>query len=237
MKRTALALSGETVPMARRAARYDLSEGHPQPRTRHRRFAVGEVGAKIIIVLLFSAMAIRLASDWLKTGHLTGMLLLASEGLVVALTLVRRSAAVVDRSWKARLLTGFSTWSPNLVMPLAAGALAPQRVTVAITAAGLFVVVLGKLSIGRSFGLSPANRGVVSTGLYRLVRHPIYFGYLVTHLGFVLANPMAWNVSVLVAADLALMCRAVREELTLANDDLYCAYMQRVRWRMLPGLF
>ena len=30
----------------------------------------------------------------------------------------------------------------------------------------------------------PANRGVVSTGLYRLVRHPIYLGYLITHAGF-----------------------------------------------------
>ena len=38
----------------------------------------------------------------------------------------------------------------------------------------------GKLSLGRSFGLMPANRGVVSTGMYRLVRHPIYLGYLVT---------------------------------------------------------
>jgi protein-S-isoprenylcysteine O-methyltransferase Ste14 len=35
----------------------------------------------------------------------------------------------------------------------------------------------------------PANRGVVSTGLYRLVRHPIYMGYLITHAAFVAANP------------------------------------------------
>jgi protein-S-isoprenylcysteine O-methyltransferase Ste14 len=237
MKRTALALSGETVPFGRSTASYDLSTGHPPSRARRRRFAVGETGAKIIIVLLFSAMAVRLASDWLRTGHLTGLLLLASEGLVVALTLLRRSAAIVDCSWKARLLTGFSAFGPNLVMPLAAGALAPPGVTVAMTAVGLFVVVLGKLSIGRSFGLSPANRGVVSTGMYRFVRHPIYFGYLVTHAGFMLANPMAWNASVLVATDLALMCRAVREEMTLANDEMYRAYMQRVRWRVLPGLF
>src|SRR5258708_37047157 len=190
MKRTVPALSGGTVPLVGCAAPYDLSVSHPQLGTRHRRFAVGEVGAKIIIVLLFSAMAVRIASDWLQTGHLTGLLLLASEGLVVALTVVRRSAAIVDRSWKARLLTGFSTFGANLVMPLAAGALAPPWVTVAITAGGLSLVVLGKLSIGRSFGLSPANRGVVSTGMYRLVRHPIYFGYLVTHLGFVLPNPI-----------------------------------------------
>lgn len=193
--------------------------------------------AKVVVVALFSSMAIRLAGDWVETGHLTGMLLLASESLVVALTLVRRSAGVVDRSWVSRLLTGFSTFSPNLVTPVAVGALASEYVTVAISGTGLLVVVLGKLSIGRSFGLIPANRGIVSTGLYKLVRHPIYLGYLITHTGFVLANPAGWNLFFLAAADIALMLRAVREERTLMLDPAYQAYAARVRWRILPGLF
>ena len=60
-----------------------------------------------------------------------------------------------------------------------------------ISAVGLIVVIVGKMSLGRSFGLMPANRGIVSTGLYRVVRHPIYLGYLITHVGFVAANPTA----------------------------------------------
>ena len=83
----------------------------------------------------------------------------------------------------------------------------------------------------------PANRGVVSTGMYRFVRHPIYLGYLITHVGFVAANPADWNLIVLAAADLALMMRAVCEEQTLAQDEAYRAYMQRVRWRVIPGVF
>jgi protein-S-isoprenylcysteine O-methyltransferase Ste14 len=97
--------------------------------------------------------------------------------------------------------------------------------------------VLGKLSLGRSFGLIPANRGIVSTGLYRIVRHPIYLGYLLTHVGFVAANPADWNLFILAAADIALMMRAVREERTLAQDPAYRDYMQRVRWRIVPGVF
>ena len=77
------------------------------------------------------------------------------------------------------------------------------------------------MSLGRSFGLMPANRGVVSTGLYRIVRHPIYIGYLITHVGFVLANPAIWNLLLLVAADIALLLRAVCEERTLARDAAY----------------
>ena len=198
---------------------------------------MGELAAKILIVTLFSSMAIRLARDTAATGHVTGLLLVASEALVVVLTMLRRSAAAVDRRPRARLLTAFSTFGPPLVHPMSAAAIAPESLTIAIAAIGLIIVVCGKLSLGRSFGLAPANRGVVSTGMYRLMRHPIYLGYLITHVAFVLANPDGWNLLVLAAVDVALMFRAVCEEQTLAGDTAYRAYMQRVRWRIVPGVF
>jgi protein-S-isoprenylcysteine O-methyltransferase Ste14 len=197
---------------------------------------LGELASKIVIVFLFSSMAMRLAADAAKTGHMTGMLLVASEALVVALTLVRRSAGVVNRTWVARLLTMSATFGPPLVRPVPSGG-APESLTVAMTAIGLIIVVLGKISLGRSFGLVPANRGVVSSGMYRLVRHPIYLGYLIVHLGFVLANPSIWNIAVFVVADGALMVRACYEERTLATDPAYREYLQRVRWRVVPGMF
>ena len=196
----------------------------------------GELAAKVFILTLFSSMAMRLADDAAETGHVTGILLLVSEALVVALTLVRRNAGTVDRSWRARILTMFSTFGPPLVRPEATG-LAPETLTILISGLGLIVVVFGKLSLGRSFGLSPANRGIVCSGLYKFVRHPIYLGYLITHAGFVIANPAGWNWCLLLAADAALMFRAVCEEKTLALDPEYSAYMQRVRWRVIPGLF
>jgi len=195
-----------------------------------------EVVSKIAIVTLFSSMAMRLATDAAQTGHVTGILLLASEGLVVALTLVRRNAGAVDRTWSARVLTLFATFGPPLVRPYST-AFAPESVTITISAIGLAIVVLGKLSLGRSFGLAPANRGIVCSGLYRFVRHPIYLGYLITHVGFVIANPADWNLFILAAADGALMLRAIREERTLAQDDQYRSYMERVRWRIVPGVF
>ena len=197
-----------------------------------------DVAARVLIVALFTLMAIRIGADFLQTGRLTGLLLLASETLVVVLTVFRRPSAMIDRSLKARLLTIAATMGPPLVRPAAAfAALVPELVTVSISAAGLLVVIAGKLSLGRSFGLMPANRGVVSTGMYRLVRHPIYLGYLVTHVAFLAANPTASNFTVLVAADIALMMRAVCEERTLARDPAYREYQRRVHWRVLPGVF
>jgi protein-S-isoprenylcysteine O-methyltransferase Ste14 len=197
----------------------------------------GELVAKVLVMTLFSSMAVRIAKDTAATGHVTGLLLLASEALVVGLTLVRRSAAAVDRTFKARALTIVATFGPPLVRPMSIAALAPEPLTIAISAIGLMIVVLGKLSLGRSFGLTPANRGVVSTGLYRFVRHPIYLGYLITHVGFVVANPADWNLLVLAGTDVALMLRAICEERTLAADPSYRDYMQHVRWRVVPGLF
>jgi len=224
-----------SMALTRSATAYGVRLGRVQ-----RAAADGTLGdrlAKICILVLFSTMAVRLAKDAAATGHLTGMLLLASEALVVVLTLFRRSAATVDRSWKARILTLLSTFGPPLVQPASLTGLAPESVTFVISAIGLVIVVFGKLSLGRSFGLTPANRGVVSTGLYRFVRHPIYLGYLTTHVGFVIANPAGWNLMVLLAADAALLLRAKCEERTLAADDAYRAYMGRVHWRVVPGVF
>ena len=193
--------------------------------------------ARIVIVALFSFMAVRIGADFLETGRLTGLLLLASEALVVVYTVVRRAPAVVDRSLRARVLTTMSLLGPPLVRPSSIAPIAPEVVTVGLSVVGLIVVIGGKISLGRSFGLIPANRGIVSTGLYRLVRHPIYLGYLITHVAFVTANPTVWNIGLLLTADLALLARAVCEERTLARDEAYRNYQTRVRWRVVPGLF
>jgi protein-S-isoprenylcysteine O-methyltransferase Ste14 len=182
-------------------------------------------------------MAVRFGLNYIETGHLTGLLLLASEALVVVLTVFRRAPVVVDRSLRARLLTTAAMIGPPLVRPTALTPIVPDAITVAVSAVGLLVVIGGKASLGRSFGLIPANRGVVSSGLYRLVRHPIYLGYIITHVAFVASNPTVWNIALLLMTDLALMARAVCEEQTLARDADYRAYQTRVRWRVLPGLF
>jgi protein-S-isoprenylcysteine O-methyltransferase Ste14 len=209
-------------------------------RTAERRLTphdVSELASKVVIVTLFSFMAMRIAADAAATGHATGILLLVSEALVVALTIIRRPAASVDRTFKARVLTTVAAFGPPLVRPDSVAGVISDSFTMSLSAVGLIVVVLGKLSLGRSFGLVPANRGVVSTGVYRFVRHPIYLGYLITHVGFLLANPAVWNLVLLAAADLALMLRARCEEQTLSADPAYRDYMRRVLWRVVPGVF
>ena len=138
---------------------------------------------------------------------------------------------------RARVLTTLSMLGPPLLQPGPLTAIAPEVATVALSVAGLAIVIAGKVTLGRSFGLMPANRGIVSSGVYRLVRHPIYMGYLLTHVAFLAANPSVWNITALVAADAALLARAICEEATLARDERFRTYQQQVRWRVCPGLF
>jgi protein-S-isoprenylcysteine O-methyltransferase Ste14 len=198
---------------------------------------LGDILSRAVIIVLFSFMAVRFGADFLQTARLTNLLLLISEMLVVALTVLRRTAATVDRSMRARLLTTMSLLGPPLVQPGHVSPMLGQAITVTASVIGLGIVIAGKVTLGRSFGLMPANRGVVCTGIYRVVRHPIYLGYLITHVAFVFANPSAWNVSVLMIGDAALLLRAVCEEQTLARDTRYQEYQQLVRWRVCPGLF
>jgi protein-S-isoprenylcysteine O-methyltransferase Ste14 len=218
-------------------ATFDLTLGRGRVAARSDVEWLTDLVSRAVIIVLFSMMAIRFGADFLSTGRVTGLLLLVSETLVVVLTVMRRSAAAVDRSMRARLLTTLSVLGPPLLQPAHVTALLPQSWTVAASAAGLAIVIAGKITLGRSFGLMPANRGVVSSGAYRIVRHPIYLGYLITHVAFLVATPSAWNIAALLAADAALLARAVCEEQTLARDARYRAYQETVRWRVCPGIF
>jgi protein-S-isoprenylcysteine O-methyltransferase Ste14 len=192
--------------------------------------------ARVLTGGLFAAFAWRIAADFQATGRLTGILLLTSELLVVILTITRRPAARVDRSWDARFVTTVSLLGPPLLDPAAMGV--SDSLTAPFSAAGLLIVVAAKVALGRSFGLMPAHRGVVvSTGPYRWVRHPIYFGYLITHAAFLASHPTAWNFMVLLVADAALVVRAAYEERTLLADPVYGQYCGRVRWRILPAVY
>jgi protein-S-isoprenylcysteine O-methyltransferase Ste14 len=80
---------------------------------------------------------------------------------------------------------------------------------------------------------------VIGTGPYAIVRHPMYAGAVPFFFGTALVL-QSWLMLVLVAPLLTavLAYRAVREEDTLTRElPGYAAYRQRVRWRLLPGVW
>ncbi|HUR33706.1 MAG TPA: hypothetical protein VM032_07910 [Vicinamibacterales bacterium] len=206
-------------------------------RTPEFRERLGDLVARAVSGLLFVLLSMNLVRDFVQTRRVTGLLLLVSEALVVVLIVFRRPARQVDRSMAARLVTALSMLGPPLLRASGDAPLVPDGVTAAVSSMGLALVIAAKLTLGRSFGLVPANRGVVDGGPYGLMRHPIYTGYVVSHLAFLAAHPTVMNIGLLVAADSALVLRALLEERTLGGDERYRRYCARVRWHLVPGVF
>ena len=79
---------------------------------------------------------------------------------------------------------------------------------------------------------------LATTGLYGLVRHPMYVGALIMMLGTPLALDSYWGLVVVIPAVAVLGVRIVDEEKML-TDELagYREYRQRVRYRLIPNVW
>ena len=82
------------------------------------------------------------------------------------------------------------------------------------------------------------DQKVISTGPYARVRHPMYAGGLLYLLGMPLALGSYWGLLALAATTPFLLWRLFDEERFLAkNLSGYSEYMQRIQWRLVPGVF
>jgi protein-S-isoprenylcysteine O-methyltransferase Ste14 len=80
-----------------------------------------------------------------------------------------------------------------------------------------------------------ADQKLVSTGLYGLVRHPMYVGTLIMMLGTPLALGSYWGLLAILAALPVLVARIDDEEKMLRQElDGYNEYMQKVHYRLVP---
>jgi len=102
---------------------------------------------------------------------------------------------------------------------------------------GLALAVIALVVLGRSFGFVAADRGLVTRGPYVVIRHPVYAAYVVIQVGYLIQSISVRNVAVLVFVTGCNIGRAAAEERVLAASADYEAYRERVRWRLVPGLW
>ena len=204
------------------------------PRLERRLQKIMDIGERLFFLALY---AIFVTSLWRSLASQPyNILALISEGLIVFFTIVRRDARLVTTRPADWLIALIGTALPMLVkagghpvMPLIIGTF--------LMTIGLFISVCSKLTLRRGFGLAAANRGLVNSGPYRIVRHPIYAGYVLMYAGFLLNNPLAWNLALYLLTTGLLILRVMAEEIVLTQDPNYAAFRQRVHYRLVPGVF
>lgn len=112
--------------------------------------------------------------------------------------------------------------------------LLPPEATFALTSAGAGLFVWARLSLGRSFGIVPAERAIVDRGPYRFVRHPIYAASFVGALGHHLADFSVASGAVWISGLGVMIAKALVEERFLRDSSAYREYAERVRCRFVP---
>jgi len=177
--------------------------------------------------LFFGAVAgfavgrgISLGSPWMGVTAL-------HNGLIAILFLLRKPAVKEDNKGLILVLLVLS-W------PAGASGNPVSGFWGVIGLAGLIVIFWSLVTLGRSFGLAPADRGLVTGGPYRFIRHAMYLGELVYQAAVLGKDLNAVRISLFLGFILLQVVRILREEKVISN---YSAYTKAVRWRLFYGIW
>jgi protein-S-isoprenylcysteine O-methyltransferase Ste14 len=198
----------------------------------------------VITDLIFVSIATYLLLGYALTllSEPVSMLVVVREALLTVYLLMALGFLAVRKSARAftarkvdylYTILGFS--SPLFFQPSPYSG--PLIVGASLEASGLALVASAFLSLNRSFGLAPQNRGIKTDGVYKFVRHPMYLGYVLAEAGYLVNNFSAFNLIVLAVSVLFLLLRLRAEEQLLGHDQAYRNYSRKTPWKLLPLLY
>ena len=106
--------------------------------------------------------------------------------------------------------------------------------------AGTVLAFIAALNLGRNFTPLPKPKDdavFIQTGLYRFVRHPIYFGVIVLALGWGLIqqSTLVWTYVLILAIFFDIKSRK-EEQWLQAKFSAYADYQKRVR-KLIPWIY
>ena len=105
---------------------------------------------------------------------------------------------------------------------------------------GTIIALIAAINLGKNLTPLPRpkeNAELVQTGLYRLVRHPIYFGVIVLSIGWgaIQQSALVWLYVIVIAIFFDIKSRK-EERWLVARFSTYANYQGRVR-KLIPWLY
>jgi protein-S-isoprenylcysteine O-methyltransferase Ste14 len=190
------------------------------------------------IVVMIESFAPISSFKILKFSHQT--LLLSFNGLIIFLYFVRHRAQSTCKSLFANSIAFLGTCLPLLLGFLSK----PETINPVAVLLGDFLIGCGiafsiySLShLGKNFSVIPQARKLVQNGPYKIVRHPLYIGELMSSFGVVLVTITFSRMLFFFCLVLCQVYRAYQEEKILANVfPEYQSYQSKTA-RFIPGIF
>jgi protein-S-isoprenylcysteine O-methyltransferase Ste14 len=159
--------------------------------------------------------------------------------LVVVLFLARRPVVGQRASASGRIVAMAGTFALQIpgAYPVPDDQLGRLLASSALIAIGMGIAISGIVSLRRNFGIFPEARGLVTNGLYRYVRHPLYLGEMIAGLGLTLGTTWLPAFGLFAVQCGLLYWRTVLEERALtASFPAYPDYRRRT-CRLIPGIY
>lgn len=191
-----------------------------------------------IAVLPFAYDFYFMVKDSMLSPNFPVLVYLVDSGLIILTMLLRRDPVRITTNPAFWALTLVSTYWFSLGPFVATNGapIAPTWMIYILVVASIFLFIWARLSLGRNIGFVPAQRELVISGAYRWVRHPIYLAVFVDLFGSLLQNFSPGNLIFVSFGIFWMLLKSLAEEQFLMQDTRYVEYMNRVRWRWIPGV-
>jgi protein-S-isoprenylcysteine O-methyltransferase Ste14 len=157
--------------------------------------------------------------------------------LVTGAFLLRRQETGAKQSIKTILITTSHILCPLLFRIELGQSTTLNTVSASLILIGAAISGFALIDLWDCFGLLPCYRGIQKSGLYRIVRHPIYFGYMIAASGGLLLSPTIRNGVIFTVFSLLSLTRISLEESHLSQTTSeYKEYQTTVKYRLIPGV-
>ncbi len=189
------------------------------------------------IAFLLAVFGLWLQMVHLLMGHWKSIGTIAFYMLVAVLLLIRKPAQADSSRVMHWVVALGATWLPFIIVPTDNTPRLLVMASIPIEIVAFIIILTALATLGRGFGIIAARREIRTRGIYSYIRHPLYAGEMVGFIAVLMQNPSVYNICLFLTVVGCQLLRIQEEESILSGDPAYVDYRQRVRYRLLPGVF